>query len=73
MDQVAPLDTADAVIDALGGTSETARLTGASVQSVTNWRSRLRIPPEYFLTISQALTQPVDPAVFSMKAPEAAE
>jgi len=51
----ATLDTVDAVIDALGGTAEVARLVGRGAQAVANWRKRGSMPPEMFLIMSDAL------------------
>lgn len=51
------IQTADAVIDLLGGTSATARLVGRSNQAVSNWRGTGRLPPETFLVISAALSE----------------
>lgn len=43
------LTTVDQVIDELGGTSATAKLTGQQYdQTVSNWRRRGRMPPELF-------------------------
>jgi hypothetical protein len=64
------LDTADKVIDALGGTTKMGRLTGQTPQTVHNWRLRKRIPAEYFLEISNTLASVgklVTPAVFGMR------
>lgn len=64
------LKSADAVIDALGGTAETSRVTGQALATVSNWRSRERIPPEHFITISKALEnigKKASPYVFRMK------
>lgn len=49
------LTTADAVIDAVGGTAEAARLTGSSMGSVTNWRAAGRLPPRTFFLFDDAL------------------
>ena len=49
------LQTADDVIDALGGTSATSRLTGASIQAVSNWRATGRLPANTFIILSKAL------------------
>ncbi len=71
------LETAGDVIDAIGGTAETGRITGQALATVSNWRSRKRIPPEHFLRVSQALRalgKTVTPDVFGMSEPvEAAE
>lgn len=58
------------VIDALGGSSALAVVLGVGQTAVSNWRSRGAIPPEYFLTITEALTglgKVADPAVFGFK------
>ena len=49
------LETATAVIDRLGGTTATARLTGRKPQHVTNWRASGRLPADTFLIMRQAL------------------
>ncbi len=49
------LRSANEVIDALGGTGETARQCDKSEQAVSNWRSR-GIPPEMFLVINEKLS-----------------
>lgn len=51
-----PLDTTSAVIDALGGTAAVARLTGRSMQAVSNWRERGFFPAASFGPINQALS-----------------
>lgn len=53
------LNTTDDVIDALGGTTEVAKLARRSQQAVSNWRSRLRgkFPAETYLILTQALKQ----------------
>lgn len=51
------LQTADDVIDALGGTGAVAALTGASIASVSNWRANGRLPPRTFLIVTAALTE----------------
>lgn len=52
---VKQLDTAEAVIDALGGAAATARLTGRKSQHVWNWKNTDRLPAETFLIISNEL------------------
>jgi hypothetical protein len=49
------LQTATKVIDALGGTAATARLTKRKIQSVSNWRATGRLPSDTFLVMSKAL------------------
>lgn len=50
-----PLVFTSPVIDALGGTSVVARLTGRGPSAVSNWRLRPRFPPNTYLAMSQAL------------------
>lgn len=49
------LTTADDVIDALGGTSATGRLTGKSPKAVSNWRKRASLPSDTYLIMSREL------------------
>ena len=49
------LTTVDEVIDALDGTSETAKLVGRNSQAVSNWRARKQIPAETFVVLSAEL------------------
>jgi hypothetical protein len=49
------LNSADEVIDAVGGTAAAARLVAASIASVSNWRARDRLPPRTFLLFEEAL------------------
>lgn len=49
------LQTAGDVIDALGGTAATARLTGRKDQHVSNWRRAGRLPPKTFLVLKTEL------------------
>lgn len=51
------LQTASAVIDALGGTAATARLTGRKAQHVTNWRAANRLPANTYIVLNEALTE----------------
>lgn len=51
------LQTASAVIDALGGTGATARLTGCKIQAVSNWRRTGRLPSALFVLMDEALRQ----------------
>lgn len=62
-----PLITAGDVIDALGGTAETARKLKRSLQVITNWRTR-GIPPEMFLVVTSELAgvgQTAAPSAFA--------
>lgn len=52
---VRSLTTANDVIDQLGGTTATARLTGRKAQHVTNWRKAKRLPADTFLILSKEL------------------
>jgi hypothetical protein len=49
------LNTTSEVIDALGGTTAFARLSGKKAQHVTNWRASGRFPAELFLVHSRIL------------------
>ena len=49
------LKSVDAVIEALGGPTKTAGVTGVGASAVINWRTRGEIPPEHFLVIGEAL------------------
>lgn len=51
----AKLKTSSDVIDALGGLTAVARLTGASSGAVWNWRQR-GFPSQTFLILTAALT-----------------
>lgn len=60
---MAELQSASEVIDALGGTGATARLTGRRYdQAVSNWRTTGRLPPDTFLIISEELKKRGDSA-----------
>jgi DNA-binding transcriptional regulator YdaS (Cro superfamily) len=68
------LTTVDLVIEALGGNAAASKLTGVSVQAVSNWKSRGSIPPYHLIVISSAIgTARLDPVVFGFKSQEAAE
>jgi hypothetical protein len=49
------LKSVDDVIDALGGPTKTAGVTGVGASAVVNWRTRKEIPPEHFMLITEAL------------------
>jgi hypothetical protein len=51
------LDTVDAVIDGVGGTSAAARITGRSANQVSSWRRSGAIAPGTFLTFQRALAE----------------
>jgi len=65
-----------AAIAALGGVTEAAallRVKGAQVAGM--WQVRDKIPPEYFLTVTEALRargKNVSPKIFGMSEPETA-
>jgi hypothetical protein len=64
------LKSVDDVIDALGGPTKTAGVTGVGASAVINWRTRKEIPPEHFLLICDALKavgKHADRAVFGFK------
>lgn len=49
------LNTVDEVLEALGGDIPAAALAGVGASALSNWRSRGKIPPEYFALFSDAL------------------
>jgi hypothetical protein len=53
---MAELETASDVIDALGGTTAVSKLTGASLSTVSNWRTFGKFPANTFVTLKAALT-----------------
>jgi len=62
--------TSSEFIDALGGTTAVARLTGSSPQSVANWRARGSIPPSVYLVLAahaQGAGVRVDPTIFGIR------
>lgn len=70
------LRTADKVIDKLGGTAVTARLTGRKPQHVSNWRKAGRLPADTFLIVSKRLEEIgycAPPNVWGITAPDVAE
>lgn len=52
---VRELQTAGDVIDELGGTGATARLTGRKDQHVSNWRAAGKLPAKTFLILKAEL------------------
>lgn len=52
-----PLQTTSQVIDALGGTAAAAKLTGRSMQAVSNWRRRGFFTASVYLVITDALAR----------------
>jgi DNA-binding transcriptional regulator YdaS (Cro superfamily) len=63
------LKSVDEVIDALGGPSAMAELTGVGPSAVVNWRTR-GIAPDKFLLVKKALKSKsldVSPSVFAFK------
>lgn len=66
------IKSVDDVIEALGGPTKTAALSGVGASAVVNWRTRGEIPPEHFLRICDALEAAgkgaVDRSVFGFKA-----
>lgn len=53
----ATLDSAEAVIAALGGASEVRRLTGVSRQAVWNWKRRNRFSARIFQQMTTELRE----------------
>jgi hypothetical protein len=49
------LETADAVIDAVGGTAAAAKISGRPIQQVSNWRRSGAFAPGTFLKFEAAL------------------
>jgi hypothetical protein len=69
------LQTAGQVIDQLGGTAATARLTGRKDQHVTNWRRSGRLPADTFLIMMAELRDRdcnAAPSLWGIKEPERA-
>jgi hypothetical protein len=63
------INTADEVIDRLGGPTEVSRLIGVSIQAVTNWRTR-GLPPETFVVLTTELNKKslyAPPALWRMR------
>jgi hypothetical protein len=51
------LDTADAVIDAVGGTNKAAQIARRPAQQVSNWRRTGTLAPGTFLLFQAALAE----------------
>lgn len=69
------LQSASEVIDALGGTAATARLTDRRAQHVSNWRKTGRLPPDTFLVLKTELNERncrASPELWGIKEPERA-
>ena len=68
------LSSAEAVIDAIGGTAAAASLAGVGRSAVSNWKARGTIPAEQFLVFREALAErdlEASPTVFGFKPTEA--
>ena len=64
-------NSAEELIDQLGGAGTVASLAGVSTSAVCNWRSRKRIPLQYFLRLRSAAESKgisVDESMFGFKA-----
>lgn len=69
------LRTASEVIDALGGTAETARLTGKKDQHVSNWRAYGLLPSSTFLILQAELRDrdlSAPPSIWGIREPSEA-
>ena len=69
----APIESVEGVIDALGGVCKAAASLDQKPNTVCNWKTRRRIPPEHFLAVSEALRAAgcaVLPEVFGMSSPQ---
>lgn len=70
------IESVDAVIDAVGGTSAASRLAGVGLSAVSNWKSRGRIPAEKFKIFERALARlgtHADPKLFGFDVETPAE
>lgn len=68
--QSRPIATAAGVIDALGGTTATARIAELPPQVMTNARTRNRLPYPSFLILTDALSalgKSADPRLWGIK------
>ena len=64
------LNSVPEVIQALGGVYKAAGILNENPNTVGNWQTRARIPPEHFISVSKALEaagKSVSPNVFGMK------
>lgn len=64
------LNSAHEVIEALGGAGKAAERLGQKANTVGNWKTRGRIPPEHYLAVKRVLSatdQCAAPEVFGMK------
>ncbi len=64
------INTADEVVDRLGGPAAVSRLIGVSIQAVTNAKARGALPPEWFVVLSKALNEKnlyAPPALWRMR------
>lgn len=67
------LRTVESIIEALGGTSAVAELSGVGLSAVSNWKKRGRIPSEKFLMFKEALAMrgdEADPVLFGFETAE---
>jgi hypothetical protein len=67
------LTTVDAVINELGGTSATAKITGRKDQHVSNWRAARRLPANTFLILQAELRErgkTAPPSLWGIREPE---
>lgn len=63
------LDTVNAVIEAVGGDAEAAKLAGVGASAVSNWKARGRIASGKAMIFADALGKRglrADPSVFGM-------
>ena len=49
------LNSVDAIVEAVGGVTAAASLTGVSSPAVSNWKARGSIPAEYFAAFADEL------------------
>ena len=63
------ISTVDGMIEALGGNTAVAALTGRGSSAVSNWRKRGRVPAELSRVVERALAErgeQVAPSLFGM-------